>query len=201
MWGRKRLTTDEVGRMFVHATLDSVEDGWPQIAALIRDSPEFETQPAIDDEAFGPFLLVIVAGNLDFIREHFTAEYQRGIVEAITRHLAQMIESDATDVAQRITHVRKLMSRLNRPSKKTTSAMARGVFTLYQLNDFQAEYFAGLNVPNPLFLKRIDEMMTHFLWDWTAFNKRYKVRKGTAKPALEKTEKTAQATGLAAPAL
>jgi hypothetical protein len=201
MWGRKRLTTDEVGRMFVHATLDSVEDGWPQIAALVRDSPEFETQPAIDDEAFGPFLLVIVAGNLDFIREHFTPECQRGIVEAITRHLAQMIESDATDVAQRITHVRKLMSRLNRPSKKTTSAMARGVFTLYQLNDFQAEYFAGLNVPNPLFLKRIDEMMAHFLWDWTAFNKRYKVRKGIAKPALEKTEKTAQATGLAASAV
>lgn len=181
MWGRKRLTTDEVGRMFVHATLDSVEDGWPQISGLVRESPEFSSPPKIGDDAFGPFLLVVVAGNLDFIREHFDIGYQRGIVEAITRHLAEMIESDPADIAQRITEVRKMMARLNRPSKKTTSAMARGIFTLYQLNDFQTPYFASLNVPNPLFLKRIDEMMTHFLWDWTAFNKQYKVRKDGAE--------------------
>jgi len=177
-WSRKRITTDEVGRMFVRATLDSVELGWPEIAATVCESTEFASPPTVDPEAFGPFLVVVVVGNLDFIPLHFNGAVQSAIVEAIARELAVAIETDAAEVAGRIAQIRKMMTRLNKPSKKTTSAMARGLFTLYGLNAFQDEYFQKINTPNPLFLKRIDDLMGHFLWDWTAFNKRYKVRKG-----------------------
>ena len=40
-WGKKRLKTEEVARLFVHATLDSVEDAWSDVDGLIRVSPHF----------------------------------------------------------------------------------------------------------------------------------------------------------------
>lgn len=32
-----------------------------------------------------------------------------------------------------------------------------------------------MKTPNPIFLKNLDELMRNFLWDWEAFNERYKV--------------------------
>jgi hypothetical protein len=31
-----------------------------------------------------------------------------------------------------------------------------------------------MHTPNPLFLKRMDEMMSNFLWDWDQFFKKHK---------------------------
>jgi len=43
------------------------------------------------------------------------------------------------------------------------------------LNDFQDEYFKRMQVPNPLFLKRMDEIMGNYLWNWDAFFKKYRI--------------------------
>ena len=45
----------------------------------------------------------------------------------------------------------------------------------YKLNEFQDEYFRRMQAPNPLFLKRMDEVMVNFIWNWDAFFKKYKM--------------------------
>ena len=69
--GEKRLSAEDAARMFVHATLDSIEDAWPHVAGLIRESPHFERPPHLDEEDAAPFLLVVLAGNLEFIPQFF----------------------------------------------------------------------------------------------------------------------------------
>jgi hypothetical protein len=32
-----------------------------------------------------------------------------------------------------------------------------------------------MQAPNPLFLKRLDEVMANFIWDWDVFFKKYKL--------------------------
>ena len=44
----------------------------------------------------------------------------------------------------------------------------------------QEEYFRSLNVPNPRFLMQMEEVLQHFLWDWTSFQEQYKVQPPTA---------------------
>jgi len=67
------------------------------------------------------------------------------------------------------------MKRVNSPSKTTLYGMSKAIFHKYALNDFQDNYFKRMNTPNPIFLKRLDELMQHFLFNWEVFLKKYRV--------------------------
>ena len=179
-WGKKRLKKDEVARLFVHATLDSVEDAWPDVAGLIRESPHFERPPHIDEGDAAPFLLVVLAGNLEFIPHFFEGGADQALIQAILAELSKELEVSTDQISARIEQVRKRMVHSNRPSKKTLSAMARGIYLEYGLNDCQEEYFRSLNVPNPRFLMQMEELLQHFLWDWTSFQEQYKMQVQTS---------------------
>jgi hypothetical protein len=174
-WGKKRLKTDEVARLFVHATLDSVEDAWPDVAGLIRESPHFERPPHIDEGEAAPFLLVVLAGNLEFIPQFFEGESEQTLTRAILAELSKELGLPSDQIFSKIDTVRKRMVSSNRPSKKTLSAMARGVYLEYGLNEYQEEYFRSLSVPNPRFLMQMEDILQHFLWDWTSFQEQYKL--------------------------
>ena len=174
-WGKKKLKPEEVARMFVHATLDSVEDAWPDILGLLRETPHLERPPEIDDAEVGPFLLVVLAGNLDFIPRFFDGGADHALVEAIVSELSKQLELPTDQLADRIACTRDAMVKLNKPSKKTLSAMSRGLYLGYGLNEYQEEYFRSLNVPNPRFLMQMEEVLQHFLWDWTSFHEQYRV--------------------------
>ena len=175
-WGKKKLKPEEVARMFVHATLDSVEDAWPEVLGLMRETPHMERPPDIDASEAAPFLLVVLAGNLDFIPRFFEGGADQVIVEAILAELALQLELPTDQLADRIAATRDAMVKLNKPSKKTVSAMARGMYLGYDLNSYQEEYFRSLNVPNPRFLMQMEEILQHFLWDWTSFHEQYRLQ-------------------------
>jgi hypothetical protein len=67
------------------------------------------------------------------------------------------------------------ISRINQPSKNMVYGMSKAVFHKYSLNNFQDEYFKRMQAPNPLFLKRMDEVMGNFVWNWDAFFKKYRL--------------------------
>lgn len=175
-WGKKKLKPEEVARMFVHATLDSVEDAWPEVLGLMRETPHLERAPEIDEAELGPFLLVVLAGNLDFIPRFFDSGTDQVLVEAILAELAAQLDLPVAQLADRISAMRDRMVKLNKPSKKTLSAMARGMYLGYDLNQYQEDYFKSLAVPNPRFLMQMEEVLHHFLWDWTSFQEQYKVQ-------------------------
>ena len=66
------------------------------------------------------------------------------------------------------------MNRMNMPSKNVHYAMSKAVFDRYKLNQFQEEYFRNLNTPNPIFLKRTDDIMENFIWDWQEIKDKYR---------------------------
>jgi len=70
---------------------------------------------------------------------------------------------------------RSLLSRLNHPSKNTIYGMSKVIFDKYTLYNFQDEYFKRMQAPNPLFLKRMDEVVENFVWDWDGFFKKYRL--------------------------
>ena len=178
-WGKKRMKCDEAARLFVHATLDSVEDTWPDVAGLIRESTHFERAPEIEEGDAAPFLLVVLAGNLEFIPMFFEGGSDQRLIEAILAELSKEVGLPGDQLASRINKVRDEMVRFNRPSKKTLSAMARGVYLAYGLNAYQEEYFRSLNVPNPRFLMQMEELLQNFIWDWTSFQEHYKLQMQT----------------------
>ena len=67
------------------------------------------------------------------------------------------------------------ITRVNYPSKNMVYGMSKAMFEKYQLNEFQDDYFRRMQAPNPLFLKRMDEVMANFVWNWDAFFKKFKM--------------------------
>ena len=67
------------------------------------------------------------------------------------------------------------MGRINHPSKNTLYAMSKGVFFKYELNQFQKDYFRNMNTPNPIFLKRLDEVIQQFVFDWAQVKEEFRV--------------------------
>ena len=67
------------------------------------------------------------------------------------------------------------ISRVNHP-QKYTYGMSKAVFFKFKLGKYQEDYFAQLNTPNPIFLKRIDNLVENYIWDWKSFSIRQKLR-------------------------
>lgn len=172
---KKKLTDEKVANIFVNAILEVTEKGFEEVAGLINDDPAFVSSPQINSKDNGRFTLVIIAGNLQFLDEHFDADQVNNVEGLIFEKIGNVFGMSATELRSIIKEYHTFMSRVNHPSKNTLYAMSKAIFHKYKLNDFQDEYFRKMQCPNPLFLKRMDEVVVNFIWDWQAFFKKYKV--------------------------
>jgi hypothetical protein len=175
IFGKKKLTENAVANIFVNALTDLIEKGFEEIASLINEDQGFSNSPQINADDFDQFMFIVVAGNLCYIPEYFQSGQDNRIVELSLDKLSTVYGMEKMAFVQEVNEYKKLMLRVNHPSKNTLYGMSKAVFYKYNLNQFQDNYFKTLNTPNPIFLKRLNELMSYFLWNWEAFFERYKV--------------------------
>ena len=172
---KKKITEDQLANFFVNSTLRLVEEGFGDVAEIINNDPEFLQRPNVDAQDFDRFLLVILAGNLKMMGTHFESVKDVRIAEKIYRKLAQALGVDPMVLKETIAKYQSWMGRINHPSKNTLYAMSKGVFFKYELNQFQKDYFRNMNTPNPIFLKRLDEVIQQFVFDWAQVKEEFRV--------------------------
>jgi hypothetical protein len=88
---------------------------------------------------------------------------------------ADVYGMEKKDFVLLIKEYKDCMSRINHPSKNTLYAMSKAMFVKYNLNQYQEDYFKMLNTPNPIFLKKMNEVLENFIWNWAAFFEKHKV--------------------------
>jgi hypothetical protein len=175
IFGRKKLTTERVAHMFAHHIIETTENGFKDVAGFINDSPEFTTNPKIGEEDYGKFLMIVIAANFSYINQFFADGLDKEIVDHAVSKFAPAFDMTPVEFGLKVKEFKECMSRANHPSKNIVYAMSKGVFVKYNLADYQEEYFRLMKTPNPIFLKNLDEIVKNFLWDWEAFNEKYKV--------------------------
>lgn len=172
---KRRLSSNQVANIFVNALFDVVDKGFKEVAELINEDPAFVVSPNIQESKNGEFALIVIVGNLSFLESTFEPEQAVEVETLVFDKLAKIYEMPVEDFTNMIREYQSFMSRKNHPSKNMIYAMSKAIYYKYDLNDFQDEYFRRMNAPNPLFLKRMDEVVQNFIWDWDAFFKRYKL--------------------------
>jgi hypothetical protein len=175
IFGKRKLSDNQVSNIFVNTILDSVENGWPEVSAFISDSPEFVKSPNLDSDDYGRFLMIVIAANFCYIPKHFEGGHDSCIIKLSVEKFASVFDLEVGAFAKKVKDYKQFLSRVNIPSKNTLYAMSKAVFFKYELNQFQEPYFQSLKTPNPIFLKNLDEVMKNFLWDWNAFQDKFKV--------------------------
>lgn len=172
---KKRLSDSQLASIFLNGIFEMVDNGFVEVADLINEDMAFVSSPSIKAEQNGQFTMIVVVANISSLETTFETGQASRIERLIFEHLGSLMGISAGAAEEKVREYQKFMNRINHPSKNMIYAMSKAVFQKYQLNDFQDEYFKRLQAPNPLFLKRMDQIMIHFLWDWDSFFKKYKI--------------------------
>lgn len=177
LFGKKKVTDTQISNYFVVNTLDTVEQGWPEVAGFINDSPEFEVRPQLEPDDYGKFLMIVIAANMNTISAQFEDGHDREIIRQSVLKFAEALGIAPEAFAAKLKSYREFLSKVNHPSKNTLYSMSKGIFFKYNLNVCQIDYFRSLNTPNPIFLRNMNELLVHFLWDWKVIHEKYRVIK------------------------
>lgn len=175
IFGKKKLKEDKLANIFVNSTLQAVEDGFQDIVGMIKESPEFVETPEIDVNNDSKFLLIIIAANLKEIPRHLSAHQDNRLINLILTKLSGVFDVDFDKLEGILREYQSYLSRVNHPSNNNLYAMSKAVFYKYELGRYQEEYFKNMNAPNPLFLKRLDEAMNLFMYDWKQTNDEFQI--------------------------
>jgi len=172
---KKKISEEKLAGAFVNSLIQTVQDGFPEVAALINEDPEFVKCPDIQANDDEQFLMIVLVGNMKMLSESFDPEMEDVVKERIIDKCAVAFNVEREVFMGWMKEYNDFLSRVNHPSKNVLYSMSKGVFYKYNLNHYQADYFRTLNTPNPIFLKRMNDVLTNFIWNWESFFDRYKV--------------------------
>jgi|TARA_Y100000385_G_scaffold291985_1_gene375319 hypothetical protein len=172
---KRKISEEKLAECFTAGILQLVDSGFPEVAQLINEDPEFEIAPAISANAADKFLLIVIAGNLAYVPKLFNSYQDIRLMEGIYNKLSTALNIDKEKLRQLVASYQSYMNRINMPSKNIHYGMSKAVFFKYELNQYQDAYFRKMNAPNPLFLKRMDDIVEHFIWNWEEIKAKYKL--------------------------
>tara|TARA_R110001592_G_scaffold126028_3_gene336548 strand:+ start:626 stop:1168 length:543 start_codon:yes stop_codon:yes gene_type:complete len=175
IFGKKKIKEETASNIFINNLLDTIEKGFPEIAGIINDSPEFVVPPNISESNSEKFLLIIIAANLQFIPDQFNNCQDDRMLNLIYSQLAKVFDVEKERLEAVINDYQRYIAKVNLPSKNTVYGISKAIFGKYELNQFQDEYFKNMKSPNPMFLKRLDDAIDCFIWNWAGFKDKYQV--------------------------
>lgn len=172
---KKKITESQIANEFVGGLIRMTHDSFPLLVTLINDDPEFKYKPDVKVDDINKFLMIVLAGNILFLRKDLESSCSRRVEQFIYKGFEKALGVDAANIEVIISQYHSYFGRVNHPSKNTIYAMSKTVFFKYDLNRFQDDYFYKMKTPNPIFLKRLDELVQCFLWNWSEYSEKYKI--------------------------
>ena len=172
---KKKVSEEKVATLFVNNVLNSVDTTFTEVAELINNDLQFESPADIGPEDQDAFLMIVITGNFLAINEYFGDDQGDRIKDIVLDKLAAIYEVTPAEFATALEGTITFFGKVNFPSKKTIYAMSKSVFHRYDLNRFQKPFFKEKKVPDPVFLKHVDEIMEQFLIDWNKFTHKFRI--------------------------
>ncbi|HEX4887638.1 MAG TPA: hypothetical protein VFV37_06285 [Luteibaculaceae bacterium] len=174
--GKRKISENKVANVLVNTLIEYCENGFPEVVEVINNSPEFSSSPNVDKEQYAEFLQILIVSNLNFLPHYLEPDIAARVQELVIEKFAGVFEVNPKELDDRLKEYKKFLTRINHPSKNMLYAMSKGMFYKYDLNDYQnEEYFRNLQTPNPIFLKRLDDVMAQFIFNWDDFVAKYRV--------------------------
>lgn len=172
---KKKLSNNQLANIFVNGVLDSIEKGFDEVKCLILEDPAFIQTPPAKEFSNGHFTMIVIVGNVSNLINYFDAQKTCELEDLICRKFSEVFDMDLKTFKSYFKDYKSYISRVNHPSKNMLYGMSKALFFKYKLNQYQDDYFKSLSTPNPLFLKRMDEVMNLFVWDWGNFQRKFKL--------------------------
>ena len=176
LFGKKKVDVDKLSNILLNFMVKFADQAYPDMEEIIKKSQEFACIPEIDsEEGKNHFLIICIVGNMSTASLFLSASVHEKLKDKTTQKAANLFDIEKDELSQVLKDYKQFMKRVNHPSKNTIYAMSKGIFHKLNLNQFQEEYFKEQNAPNPMFQKRIDEVMTQSIFNWETFLNKHKI--------------------------
>ncbi len=175
LFGKKKIAESNVANIVVNYMFRCVENGFPDLVEIVQHTPEFEATPSINEKEMEDLLMIVLVGNLNFLPIYLEPEQEKRIRTKVLEKFALATEIEVDELLAKVKEYKEFMVRVNHPSKNMVYAMSKAFFRKYDLNDYQEDFFKSQKVPNPLIQKRLDAVMTQFIFNWEEFIDKYKI--------------------------
>ncbi|MFL2571019.1 MAG: hypothetical protein ACJ0QL_03975 [Parvicellaceae bacterium] len=175
LFGKKKLTEDKTANIFVNTLTSVVDNTFEEVRDSIINDPVFERPPSIKEDDSDRLMMIVLASNLKMLSKYFSASEEMLLKGKIIHKFSLVYGLEYDQMKTIASNYSDFCSRVNHPSKNIVYGMSKAVFFKYKLGQYQDDYFAQLNAPNPIFLKRMDSIMENYIWDWNSFFNKYKL--------------------------
>ncbi len=172
---KKKVSEEKVAELFTNIVINSVDEGFADVAELVNNDLQFERPANIAADNSDAFLMIVITGNILNLPIYFEQGQEDRIEDLVMDKLATIYEVDRPTMDVAVHDMQSFFGKINYPSKKTLYAMSKALFYKYHLNAFQKPFFRDQNVPDPIFLKHVDAIMEQFMVDWDKFTHKFKI--------------------------
>ena len=175
LFGKKKLTNEQLSNIFVNSIIETVDSSFGDVSEFINTAPEFSMSPQISNENNDKFLMIVLAANMSQMSKNFSAEEEYVMKKKITDKFASVYDITPAEFGKHIEKYTHLLYRVKERSNNVLYAMSKAVFFKYNLSPFQEEYFREMKTPNPVFLRRLDQVMKNYIWSWDSYFEKYRL--------------------------
>lgn len=175
LFGKKKIKATDLVPTYVRAIYEVIEKGFPEIAGYINEEKEFQKSPNLSDQEYEWFLYIIYAGNMINLDQYFEKYEAEKLRLLISKEVIDFLGKDPDVTDQIIYDYEVFLRDLYQQSKSLVKSMSLAIFHKYDLNKYQKEHFQKLNMPSPIVMKELNEMVEYFLWNWDDYLSKYKV--------------------------
>lgn len=175
LFGKKKLTDNQLSNIFVNTLIETVDSSFEDVSEFINSAPEFVSSPNIYAQDNDKFLMIVLAANMSQMSKSFSAEEEYVMKKKIIDKFASVYEVSPAEFGKHLEKYTHLLYRVKERSNNVLYAMSKAVFFKYNLAPFQEEYFREMKTPNPVFLRRLDQVMKNYLWSWDAYFEKYRL--------------------------
>ena len=166
LFAKKKITKKKLAYNFVHHTLNVIDETYSDFLDAIYYDPELKTHPQLNYEDSSEIALIVIAGNIKYFERILSISEENEIVNEVIIQMAIIYGVEVIEMRETLESYSSFISRVNHPSKNILYGISKAIFFKFNLGQHQEEYFAQLNTPNPVFLKRIDILIENYIWDW-----------------------------------
>jgi len=172
---KKKISQKQLAYNFVHHTLNTVDATYNDFLDAIYNDAELVKYPNLNYKDPSKLCFIIIAGNIKFFERILSSYEEKSLVNSITEQMAEAFDMEFPEMQNKLDEYASFISRVNHPSKNILYGMSKAIFFKFKLGQYQEEYFAQLNTPNPIFLKKIDILMENYVWDWKSIFEKTKL--------------------------
>ena len=77
IFGRKKIGEGQLAQIFNNAMWKMSAKGFPEVAAILNEDPEFVVSPKLDSDDHTRFFFIIVSGNLKYLPHRLDGIHSR----------------------------------------------------------------------------------------------------------------------------